>query len=176
MKKRIIMITGDLNSGKTRLMYAICSILDLEGFSIGGMIQVPTLPGEAKTTYSLSDQLTGISNTILDEESKEDAQKIGKYYIHQDSFDWANTQIRKAFSTANYLIFDEIGMLEIEQGGFYPSFIDALNTYKGTIIMIVRTPFVEEVYSAFSLNRNEVLSLSSTLSSNEAYNEVLNNE
>jgi len=176
MKKRIIMITGEQDSGKTRLLYAICSLLDLDGFSIGGMIQVPSLPGEIKTSYSLSDQLTGISNKILDEQAEEKNDKIGKYYICQDSFDWANEQIEKACNTSDYLLFDEIGKLELQKKGFYPSLCAALETYKGTIIMIVRTPYIEKVYEAFNLNNCEVLSLYSHLSSDEAYKEVLNNE
>ncbi len=81
MKKRIIIISGELNSGKTRLMYAICSLLDLDGFSIGGMIQVPTFPGKPKTSYTLSDQLTGISQTILDQDANmvTPQEKLGKY-------------------------------------------------------------------------------------------------
>lgn len=176
MKRDIIMIRGDQNSGKTRLMYAICSLLDLDGYSIGGMIQVPNLPSTLKTSYALSDQLTGISRTILDEECKQTDAKIGKFYIDQDAFDWANEQIIKSFKTSDYIIFDEIGKLEIQQKGFYPSFTRALDEYKGTIMMIVRDDFVDDVFATFNFNEQSVLSLSSSLTSEIAYNEVLNNE
>ena len=176
MKTPVIMIHGDRNSGKTRLMYAICSLLDLDRYSIGGMIQVPVFPGQPKTSYTLSDQLTGISRTILDEEGLDSSKKIGKYYICQDSFDWANSQIEKAFSSSDFLIFDEIGLLEIQKGGFYPSFSAALREYKGTIMMIVRNDYIDQIYSCFEINDDMVLSLSSALSSDEAYEKVLSNE
>lgn len=176
MKKPIIMISGEKHSGKTRLMYALCSLLDLDGYSIGGMIQVPTLPHETKTSYALSDQLTGNSKVVLDENFHNSDKKIGKFYIDEEAFNWANSQIIKAFESSDYLIFDEVGQLEIQKGGFYPSLLHALSEYKGTIMMIVRTPYIEHVYKMFDIHEDSVLPLCSSLSSDEAYREVLGNE
>ncbi|NCB01082.1 MAG: hypothetical protein EOM67_02815 [Spirochaetia bacterium] len=176
MQHKIIIISGDKNSGKTRLMYAICSLLDFDGYSIGGMIQVPTLPGHFKTTYTLSDQLTGHSEIILNDKEKEGCTPYKNFYIDNSAFLWANEQIIQAMEKSDYLLFDEVGMLELQKKGFYPSLIKALKGYKGIIMMAVRDTYVEEVIQNFSIDRQSVLIIPSTSTSDEAYRMVSSHE
>ncbi len=176
MNRKIIVISGERDSGKTRLMYAICSLLDLDGHSIGGMIQVPTLPAHEKSTYTISDQSTGLSQVILSQNQKEGYTPFQKFYINNDAFNWANNQIITACSSNDYIIFDEIGKLELMKDGFYPSLQYALKNYEGIIIMNIRTSFLNEILEAFSIEKNSILHITSSLSSDEAYKLVSNYE
>jgi len=173
-KRTLICITGEKNSGKTHLMYAVCSLLDLDGATIGGMIQVPSLPHEKKSNYQLSDQHTGEVRTVLDRHEHPSWERFKCFYMDVDAFDWANKQIFTSFDSSDYLIFDEIGLLEIERRGFYPSFSESLKRFNGRILFNVRTEFLQSVCEHFSIDERELIVLESTLDTDTAYERILN--
>ena len=173
MKRRLICIKGEKNGGKTHLMYALCSLIDLDGAVIGGMIQVPSLPHQKKNMYQLSDQHTGEVRTILDREQHDRWEKFKCFFIDQSAFDWANAQIMKACDGSDYLIFDEIGLLELQKGGFYPSFTNALKNFGGRIIFNVRDEFLTQVCEFFSIDENELIVIDSGTDSDSAYERVI---
>jgi nucleoside-triphosphatase THEP1 len=174
MNKRLICITGEKDGGKTHLLYAVCSIIDLEGFSIGGMIQVPSLPNAEKMVYQLSDQHSGEIRTILDREKHDLWEPFKSFYLNQESFDWANNQILSTYQDSDFLIFDEIGLLELEKKGFYDSFSKVLHTYKGRIIFNVRDKFLTQICKEFRIDDDELLIIKSTMSSDSAYERIMN--
>jgi nucleoside-triphosphatase THEP1 len=155
-------------------MYSICSLIDLDGAHIGGMIQVPHLPNSAKEQYQLSDQYTGEVRPILDRQAHDQWSVFKDFYVNQKAFEWANDQIVKTFQQSDYLIFDEIGMLEIAKMGFYPSFTAALRKFTGRIIFNVRDKFLTQICEEFELDNNELIIIDSSTDSDAAYERIMN--
>ena len=75
----MIIITGGRNTGKTTMAYALCSLLDLDGKRIGGVIQVLALPDQSKDTYELSSQADGSSLVMLSTKPRDSWPVFGNF-------------------------------------------------------------------------------------------------
>jgi nucleoside-triphosphatase THEP1 len=156
----IIIFSKPIHSGKTTDLMSWCKTQK----TCSGIL-MPDIDGVRKI-FDIEKQ------SYFDAECKtfganEELVEIGKYQFYQSAFDRANQIIEEALSTeSEFIVIDEIGMLEINQKGFYPSvkqLIDASNTddIKSTIILAVRDVFVDEVVTYFHiLNYTIVDSLS----------------
>lgn len=168
--KKLVVVTGGLNSGKTTLLTAYCSRLDLEkGLRLGGVACTVPLPGKKKTDYVLYDLRTGESKPSMSLNETPTWLKKGRFYINPAVFDWANSCIVQAFAETDCLVFDEIGLFEIEGGGLSPSFLEALKYYPGVVIAVVRDTLLEQVATHFSLDLTEAEFLRTGIPLNEQY-------
>ena len=151
--KKLVLITGARDSGKTTLLTAYCSRLDLERrLRLGGVACTVPLPGKEKVDWVLYDLRTGetrLSMSLIENPSWE---KKGRFFINPAVFDWANSCIVQAFGDTDCLVFDEIGRFEVEGGGLSPSFSAAIKEYPGTVIAVVRDTLLDQVATHFSLD------------------------
>ncbi len=168
MKKNIIIITGAKNSGKTTMAYTLCSKLDVDGKSIGGVIQVLLLPGEEKNTYTLSSQHDGTSMLMLDRAAHENWERAGNFFCNPEAAAWADQQFAASY-TSDFMIFDEIGRFELEGKGFDSSFSAALQSYAGTIVAIIRDEYIEDVCSRYAIDVNSCIVIGSHDDKETAY-------
>lgn len=150
-----ILITGEVDSGKTRFLYTVCSRLDLAGFSFCGMIQVPSLPGKTKDAYVWSDQGSGETRTLLRVERQAGWQRFGRFWYDQDAFDWARECIMSRLAISDYLTFDEIGPMELEGKALDETIKESLAKFKGTVIAAVRSSLLDEVCERYALHTPE---------------------
>jgi nucleoside-triphosphatase THEP1 len=168
--KKLIIVTGPTNSGKTTLMSAYCSRLDFEeGLRLGGMICMVPLPGIEKTEWILTDLFTGEAKLLMTLRAIKGWEKRGRFFIDPSVFSWANHSIVQAFEHTDCLVFDEIGPIEIEGNGLYSSFSQALREYPGIIIAAVRNTLLEQVAFTFSLNLAEAEYLKTGIPLDEQY-------
>jgi len=168
--KKLILVTGAANSGKTTLMSAYCSRLDFdEGLRLGGVVCTVPLPGKEKIDWILSDLHTGETRLLMTLKEMKGWEKRGRFFIDPSVFTWANNCIIQAFEHADCLVFDEIGAIETEGKGFYPSFSLALKEFPGIIIAAVRDTLLEQVASTFSLDLLEAGFLKTGIPLDEQY-------
>jgi nucleoside-triphosphatase THEP1 len=151
--KSLVVVTGGVNSGKTTLLNAYCSRLDLEkGVHFGGVACMVPLPGKAKLDWVLCDLRTGESKLLMSLTEHPGWEKKGRFFIDPAVFLWANSCIVQAFVNSDCLVFDEIGRLEIEGGGLSPSFFKALREFPGMVIAVIRDTLLEQVANHFTLD------------------------
>lgn len=168
--KKLILVTGAANSGKTTLMSAYCSRLDFdEGFRLGGVICMVPLPGKEKIDWILTDLFSGEAKLLMTLREVDGWEKRGRFHIDPSVFSWANNCIVGAFKHTDCLVFDEIGAIETEGKGLYPSFSLALKEYPGIILAAVRDTLLEQVASTFSLDLLEAGFLKTGIPLDEQY-------
>lgn len=155
-----IFITGPVNSGKTTMLYALCSRLDSAGHSLGGVIQVLSLPHQEKKNWVLSDQGTGEIRLLMSIEEHKDWVPFGRFWYDPETFSWAENQITQYIPTSNYIIFDEIGPIEIQGDGLHQVYQKVLKSFHGTVITVVREGLLDTVFETYGINRNKALVLS----------------
>jgi nucleoside-triphosphatase THEP1 len=151
-----IIITGAVDSGKTSMLYSLCSRLDLAGYSFGGMIQVPALPGKPKREYVWSDQASGETRLLMSEDEQPGMIRFGRFWFDEQTFAWARERMAAASSAVDYLTFDEIGPLELEGKGLDGMLRTMLASFGGTIIAVVRRPLLEHVCVRYGLHIDHV--------------------
>ena len=157
--KRHIFITGPINSGKTTMLYALCSRIDSAGYSIGGVIQVLPLPHAEKRDVSLSDQGTGEVRKLMQLEAQDGWISFGRFYYDRATFTWAAEKIEQFMASSDYMIIDEIGPIEMQDDGLHKIYQKVLKSFHGTVITVVRENLLDTVLNKYDIKREKVLIL-----------------
>lgn len=90
---------------------------------------------------------------LLSEEQTPNTRRFGRFFVLEETFDWANGQIISNLPTCSVAVFDEIGRIELEGWGLQPSFLKALQTPDIEIYATIRDTFLEQVIRAFDLEK-----------------------
>jgi nucleoside-triphosphatase THEP1 len=152
MSNKIIILTGEIQTGKTTLLQQFC-----KGSNDTGGILTPIVNGR-RMFYDIAEKHFFEMEAAADEEQL----AIGKYLFSATAFEKANNILLSvAKSNIAYLIIDEIGPLETkQQKGLYKSFNTILQSFFDyTLIIVVRENLVEEVIKTFSLSNVSTMSI-----------------
>ncbi len=153
MSNKIIILTGEIQTGKTTLLQQICKARN----DVAGIL-TPVI-NKKRFFYDIT------NNTFFDMEAKatEETLAIGKYLFSKTAFAQASDVLLNAnkISNLNYLIIDEIGPLETRQHqGLYQSLKQIVSfTFTYNLILVVRQALVKEVAVVFNLSSPVVLDL-----------------
>jgi len=153
MNHKIIILTGDIQTGKTSFLQQFCAGKN----NVAGIL-TPVV-NDKRVFYDIA------GKSFFEMEAEEDEEKlaIGKYLFSAKAFEKANAILLNAGkrSGIEYLIVDEIGPLELKQHkGLYGSFMTILSSaFNYTLIIVVRRSLVEEITKAFSLTNANVMPL-----------------
>ena len=149
---KVWIVTGDKNGGKTSMLYALCSRLDSEGYTLAGVIQVATLPNKEKTEWVLSDQGSGEIRFLMGIKQQENLRKFGRFFIDDSAFQWADEKIMAKVASADYITIDEVGPLELEGGGFDKTIKKLLALRDKTLILVIRSALLEAVLKHYNID------------------------
>lgn len=84
--------------------------------------------------------------------------KIGRFCFYQSAFDRAN-KILLDNQHSNWLVIDEIGKLELEHKGFYPSLYQLLIHKKPlNLLLVIREGLVETAAGFFNMQNIKLVS------------------
>jgi nucleoside-triphosphatase len=151
MSNKIIILTGEIQTGKTTLLQQFC-----KGRNDVAGILTPLVNGK-RVFYNIA------ANSFFNMEAaaNETTVAVGKYLFSASSFINASSILLRANKSTDcsYLIIDEIGPLETKQQlGFYAAVKQILSSsYKYTLILVVRQPLADAVIEIFNLNKPLVL-------------------
>ncbi|MBN2858857.1 MAG: hypothetical protein JXK93_01175 [Sphaerochaetaceae bacterium] len=169
----MIIITGGRNTGKTTMAYALYSKLDLDGKSIGGVIQVLALPDQSKDTYELSSQTDGSSLVMLSSRKRDSWPEIGNFFYNPETEVWADTQFKASYSS-DVIVFDEIGRYELAGRGFDKAFRYAVESYEGIMLTVIREEHIASVCDRYGINIDSCVIISSQDDVEQAYTRIRN--
>jgi nucleoside-triphosphatase THEP1 len=137
MSNKIIILTGDIQTGKTTLLQQFC-----KGRNDAAGILTPIVNGK-RVFYDIA----GDSFFNMEADANEETLAVGKYLFSKCAFEQAGNIMLDAskIQILNYLIIDEIGPLEIKhRQGFYQSLQQILSSpYNYTLIAVVRQSLVD---------------------------------
>ncbi|MGC4102103.1 nucleoside-triphosphatase [Ferruginibacter sp.] len=153
MSNKIIILTGEIQIGKTTLLQQVC----VQQKNMAGIL-TPVVNGK-RMFYNIE---TG-DFFAMEANEEEEKLSVGKYLFSATAFAKANDILLSANqnTTITHLIIDEIGPLELkQQKGLYNSFNSILHSsFKHTLIIVVRRALVETVISAFNLTNAAVMDI-----------------
>ncbi len=143
------LITGPSRAGKSTLSYKILEHIQDRGFSAGGVI---TLQNSSRWFYLIQSG----ERLRFEAFNDEPVVKIGKFYISKTNLEQAIQHIKDA-RNLDFLFIDEIGILEMNGGGYFPVLKSSLSRTRGNIF-IVRESIFEDFKRKFNPKFNyEVL-------------------
>lgn len=141
--KRLVIITSEINSGKTQTLEKISNTLKAKKISVGGFLSVADYDKSKKIAYSLKNIATGEEVPLATQRRFDMNITIGKYFFYEHAFDKANDWLNDT-RPFDVIIIDEVGPLEMRGGGFYELLTNLFQDFKGILVIAVRTEILEE--------------------------------
>ena len=141
MRRRVLVLTGPVHSGKTTFLKGAAASWGLAGFSVGGFLNETCLAGGKVRGYDLFDLRERTSVPFLRTEGGPDRQRVGGFSLVPGGLERAESILDRD-RDAHILVVDEIGPLELSGRGLWPALSAALSA--GAICLcVVRTSVLE---------------------------------
>ncbi len=154
MKNKIIILAGEICSGKTSFLLQFCR-------QQTGSAGVLTPIVEGKRVFY---DIRNAAFFKMQSEADEQSLLIGKYSFSAAAFAKANSILLSegSASEVKYLVIDEIGPLEINlKQGFYDSLTTLLSgQFSYTLVLVVRNSFLEKALNCFRLDGANIYTVS----------------
>ena len=149
--RKLFIIEGDRNSGKTQFMTELAKYLTEMDLSLGGIITVKKLHNNI-IDYYVRDVNTGVevllcTNRKLDEYY----YKTRNFYFTHEGVKFGN-QVLKDNVYKLMLLVDEVGILELQDKG-WASTLETLFSLRKNMIWSVRKRYVNQVLWKFYVNQ-----------------------
>jgi nucleoside-triphosphatase THEP1 len=157
---RVILVTGTIRGGKTTFAGKLADSMQKKGITILGILSIRVNDESGETGYDLRDIETGRVIPFLRQAGSSGDQTIGKFFILSEGLaDGRELLHSSAGRSENIVIIDEVGMLELNDGGWAVNLTELLNSSK-TIIITVRDKFIEGVIEKWGLINAETVDIS----------------
>ena len=140
--RRLIIVSGPINSGKTTYLHRLIEHYTQQGLSVGGVTAEALYEGERKWGYDVRDVRTGDRTALVrsagDIPSPEERlQRVGRFVILESGLEFTR-KVLEAGLGCDILCLDEVGPLEMEGGGHLPALKMLLAEYHGTLLVAAR--------------------------------------
>ncbi len=142
-KRPSFIITGPRRAGKSTLCMQILQYLRNHHKNVGGVI---TTQNSSKWIYLVQADRKIRFEARIDEE----CIQVGKFRIHKGNMQQAVNHIIKSLEN-EYLFIDEIGILEMNKGGFYPGLERGFSRGEGNMF-VVRESILEEILDSYNVS------------------------
>ena len=143
MPEQVIILTGDIHSGKTGKLLDWC-----RGRSDVHGILTPVLEG----IRYFRDIHSG-EQFRMEADDEEEALIVGRYRFSRNSFNKAIQVLQDSVNKEGWLVVDEIGPLELRGEGFSDILKRIILERKDNILLVVRKALVDDVILHFQLRR-----------------------
>jgi nucleoside-triphosphatase THEP1 len=149
----LYVLTGQVNSGKTRtLRHWLCE-WEAEGLSLGGIVSDALWNFNIKIGYDLCDLSTGQSWPVIREQGSPCHTQIGRFHLDSEKMQEV-IRIARDTPTCDLLVLDEIGPLELERkAGFHDLLTGYLSERNCSLCVVVRNSLLD----AFLKHYQEIL-------------------
>ncbi len=149
-KSKIVFITGKSGAGKSTLLKEFSVKFKSENRNVGGIVSEAVFDGSERKGYDVVSLKTGGRIPLCRTENI-GALKLGKYFFDETAFEKINRELEDRISEGvDVIILDEIGLLEMNGKGLYPSLEKLMRTGSIPVMLFsVRKDILDEVKSYF---------------------------
>jgi nucleoside-triphosphatase THEP1 len=157
-KSNVIIITGEIGSGKTTLISGISSRLKESGIKTGGIIAPAVYEQENKTGYSIIDIGAGKKMQLSQITEIEGEPRVGKYFFKSEALDFGRNALSVERNLESRIVLiDEIGAWELQGQGWASSLNELIINCEMPLIITVRKSFLELVIENWMLQSPMVI-------------------
>jgi len=140
----IFILTGPVGSGKTSFLRGLIEELREAGVAFDGFLSLRVMKGGEPEGYDLLDIQEGTSWPFLRRTDAEKGQRVGPYIMLPSGLDQANAIIKRS-RPGDLLIVDEIGPLELEGRGLWPTLKGGLFDERRRSLAVIRESLLGKV-------------------------------
>lgn len=158
---KVYIICGDVGEGKTTFIKKMIDVFRKNGIPAGGIFSEREMSGTETTGYNIVDIDTSDTEIFLRTGEQGDTNKIGKYTINPSGLKKGIEILTSPTITEKKIvIIDEIGMLELNNGG-WSQCLDSLVRHPGiSLIITVREKFVSRIVQRWKIDDYRIFNVS----------------
>ena len=160
-KKKLIIVTGQVGSGKTTCIVKLIELFKANTIEINGIYSQRIMEDNNTIGYDVVDIRTNNRYPFLRVSNNADDFRIGKYRIIQEGLKSGIKSLEIPENITNaIIIIDEVGLLELENKGWAESLEEILNNSDITVIMTIRDIFVDRVIQKWGIEGHTIFNIS----------------
>lgn len=150
----IILLTGDLQSGKTNLCLEIYELARETGVRVRGVISPAVFEGDTKTAIEVLDLKSGIRKRLAELRTDQDiGLETRRWSFFPEVVEWGNRILLEAVP-CDLLMIDELGPLEFQrEQGWLNGFTAIESGDYQAAILVIRPSLVEEAARLWDVSR-----------------------
>ncbi|MCR4407944.1 MAG: nucleoside-triphosphatase [Anaerolineae bacterium] len=139
----VALVSGEIGAGKTTICQKVVESARTRGVTCGGL-STPALVEHGRKVGIVGVDLRSGERRVMARIDRDlGGPRVGCYYFMADAFPWANAVIASAVEAGcDLLVVDEIGPLELMQGGGLIPALDLLDAIPRALV-VVRLSLVE---------------------------------
>lgn len=158
--EKIYIVSGERGEGKTTWVKNLTKLLIENNIRVSGILAERIMSGDVTTGYNIVNIESGQAHSFLTTGKDDEGRQIGKFMINSKGLEIGRNLLHSIASDKDHIaIIDEVGRLELKNGGWSAS-LDKLTTAEGTLVLVVRNEFVEEVRIKWNLNDAVIIDIS----------------
>lgn len=150
----IMLITGDLESGKTNLCLDLFQAARESGFRVGGVVSPAVFEGNQKTAIDVLDLKSGIRKRLAALGAHQQSSlETKRWSFYPEAVDWANRKLLESVP-CDLLIVDELGPLEFQRHEGWVNGFSALESGEFQLaFVVIRPSLIEKAAKRWSISR-----------------------
>lgn len=140
----IVIVSGNPGIGKSPWLESLIKVLDKFELTYDGIISVKKIESRERWFHDVKHISSGESQQLTTMDNIETSISIGKFNILPGAFEWGCDRLINS-SSEDWLIIDEIGLLEFRGQGFLPALKIISETFRGVLVLSMRPPLLEKL-------------------------------
>lgn len=136
-KPYLIVVVGDAGVGKTPWIEQLIKLLRKNGKTVDGIISKKHQISEDNWYHDLIRISTNEKRQLTTMDEIDTNIKIGKFNLYKDSIKWGIDQLI-SINNSDWIIIDEVGLLEFDGGGFLRGLQSAATNFQGYLVITLR--------------------------------------
>ncbi|MCK5338882.1 MAG: hypothetical protein KAJ50_08725 [Bacteroidales bacterium] len=148
----IIIITGEVQEGKTTFLIELIALLKAKELRIKGFIARGVHDDSGRIGYDLEDVSNGESCMYIRNSYNKDWYRHGKYYFSPDGLEFGAEIIDEVYcDETDLLVIDEVGPVELKGRGWADEIDRLVNTSYIMQLWVVRKPILKKVIRQWNI-------------------------
>lgn len=138
-ESNLILITGDVGAGKTVWVEKFIQLSNSSGLTVDGLYSKKVIESNEQWYHNLFRIASNESQRMNTMEPIKTKIKVGKFYFFEDSIAWGNEHLKSIGESTDWIIIDEIGLLEFDGNGLSQGLKQLSKLNKINLIFTIRS-------------------------------------
>ena len=154
---RIFILSGEKGSGKTSILQKLLPELKLKNLTVTGILQIGLWKDDLRYGYDILNIESGITIPLCRINAPDAGITAGPFKFYPEAIQFGKNAL-KVSTVAHYdvAIIDEIGPLELSGSGWANSLNDILQSFSGTMIIVIRNSHINDIISKFQITPSAI--------------------
>ena len=146
LKPQVVIITGEIQQGKTTFTQNIISELKRRRIKVAGFFSIGIDENGIRNGFNLSDIETGKLIELCSDKKDEKRLRLGRFYFNPEALSLGNEILKPAnIADKQLIVIDEIGPLEVKGQGWCRAIDDLTVNFTIPQLWVVRKSLVQKI-------------------------------